>query len=125
MIKFKHSGNFNKVEKFFIRMSGAKYLNILEKYGQAGVAALAAATPTDSGSTADSWTFEIQRGSSSTALRWLNTNTNDGVNIAVILQYGHGTGSGGYVQGRDYINPAIAPIFDKIADEAWKEVTQA
>jgi len=125
MIRFTHRGNFNKLEKFFIRMSKAEYLNILEKYGQEGVVALAEATPLDSGVTADSWKFEIKHGRGTTTLGWLNTSVNDGVNIAVILQYGHGTGSGGYVQGRDYINPGIAPIFDKIAEEAWKEVTRS
>lgn len=125
MLKFTHKGNFNKIEKFFIRMSGAQYLNILEKYGREGVAALSAATPVDSGETASGWTFEIERGSSSTTISWSNTHSNDGVNIAVILQYGHGTGTGGYVQGIDYINPAMARIFDNIAKQAWKEVTMA
>lgn len=125
MIKFKHKGNFNKLEKFLVYISGANYLNILNKYGQQGVAALSAATPTDSGETADSWGFELEHGTNTTIIRWTNTSTNDGVNIAVLLQYGHGTGTGGYVQGRDYINPAMAPIFDRIAKEAWKEVTQA
>lgn len=124
MIRFKHKGNFNKMEKFLIRMSKSEYLNILEKYGQEGVVALAEGTPLDSGVTADSWNFEIKHDRCTTTLGWFNTSVNDGVNIAVLLQFGHGTGSGGYVQGRDYINPAIAPVFDKIAEEAWKEVTR-
>ena len=125
MIRFTHRGNFNKIEKFFIRMSKAKYLTILERYGQEGVDALSAATPSDSGITADSWNFEIKHDRSTTTIGWTNSHEHEGVNIAIILQYGHGTGSGGYVQGRDYINPAIAPIFDKMAEEAWKEVTQS
>jgi hypothetical protein len=124
MIRFKHRGNFNKIQKWLNRMSGAEYLNILEKYGRIGVDALAASTPIDSGETAKSWDFVIERGGSRTTIYWTNTHIQDGVNIALILQYGHGTGTGGYVQGRDYINPAIRPIFDKIAEDLWKEVTR-
>jgi len=122
MIGFKHRGSFNKIEKFFIRMSGARYLDVLDKYGQAGVDALAAATPINSGETAKSWDFIIEREKTKTTITWVNTNAKDGVTIALILQYGHGTGTGGYVQGIDYINPAIKPIFEKIAEEAWGEV---
>ena len=125
MVSFKHRGNFNKMEKFLNKMSRRDYLNVLDKYGQLGVEALAAATPVDTGLTAKSWTYEIERTPTKTTISWLNTNTNNGVNIAVILQYGHGTGTGGYVQGRDYINPAMRPIFDNIAEQAWKEVTSA
>lgn len=125
MISFKHRGNFKKIEKFLNAMKGMSYLNFLDKYGQLGVEALSKATPVDTGKTASSWTYEIERTSEKTTITWLNTNINDGVNIAVILQYGHGTGNGGYVQGRDYINPAIRPIFDGIAERAWKEVTSA
>lgn len=123
MVTFKHRGNFNKLEKFLNRVRGTNYLNLLDKYGKMGVAALSAATPSDSGETANSWTYEIERSSTKTTIYWLNTNENQGVNIAVLLQYGHGTGNGGFVQGRDYINPAMRPIFDKIAEEAWREVT--
>ena len=125
MVSFKHRGNFNKMEKFLNKMSRRDYLNVLDKYGQLGVEALAAATPVDTGLTAKSWAYEIERTPTKTTISWLNTNTNNGVNIAVILQYGHGTGTGGYVQGRDYINPAMRPIFDNIAEQAWKEVTSA
>lgn len=125
MIQFKHRGNFNKIEKFLIRMSRAEYLNILGRYGQAGVNALSSATPKDSGATAESWEYVIEHGRSTTTIGWINTNSNQGVNIAIILQYGHGTGTGGYVQGTDYINPAIAPVFDRMANEVWKEVTRA
>lgn len=125
MISFKHRGNFNRTEKFLNTVKGAGYLNKLAKYGQMGVDALAAATPVDSGLTAASWTYEITSDGKSTTISWINTNVNKYVNIAIILQYGHGTGTGGYVKGRDYINPAMRPIFDQIAQEAWKEVTTA
>jgi hypothetical protein len=97
----------------------------LSSLGQRGVTALAAATPTETGLTANSWGFEVTSKDGSVTLTWFNTNTIDGVNIAIILQYGHGTGTGGWVAGRDYINPAIQPIFDDIANEMWKKVTSA
>ena len=122
-ITFKHRGNFNRLERFLNKLMGQEYLNMLDRYGQIGVNALASATPVDTGLTASSWTYEIERSSSNTIISWHNTNVNKNVNIAVILQYGHGTGTGGYVQGRDYINPSMRPVFDKIAEEAWKEVT--
>lgn len=125
VIKIMHKGNFNNLEKFLNKVQGAGYLNILDRYGQEGVAALSSATPVDSGKTAASWTYEIERDSEHTTISWSNTNANNGVNIALILQYGHGTGTGGYVQGRDFINPAIQPIFDRMAEEAWKEVTKS
>lgn len=125
IINFKHRGNFNKTEKFLNAMMGRSYLNVLDKYGEMGVQALAAATPVRTGKTAASWTYEIERTPESTTISWLNTNENNGVNIAVILQYGHGTGTGGYVRGTDYINPAMKPIFEAIAEEAWKEVVKA
>ena len=102
-----------------------KYLNVLDEFGRDGVQALRNATPVDSGATAEAWDYEIKRTRNYTEIVWTNSNINDGVPIAVILQYGHGTGTGGYVQGRDYINPAIRPIFDKIAEKAWKVVTSA
>lgn len=123
MIKVTHKGNFSKTERFFNRVLKREYLNVLEKYGEMGVAALRSATPVDSGATADAWSFEIGRGKNATTIGFTNSNVNDGVNIAIILRYGHGTGTGGFVQGRDYISPAIQPVFDKIADELWKEVT--
>jgi hypothetical protein len=123
MAIFRHRGNFNHIEKFFNHVRGAAYLNILDKYGQEGVNALSASTPVDSGKTASSWTYEIQHSKSATRISWLNTNVNQNVSVALILQYGHGTGTGGYVTGIDYINPAMKPIFEHIAEEAWKEVT--
>lgn len=123
MIKIKQSGNFNNTERFFKRAQKMDFFRNLEKYAREGVTALASATPVDSGTTAASWDYEIQKGHGKISIYWTNSNINNGVPIAVILQYGHGTNGGGYVQGRDYINPAIRPIFDKIAENAWKEVT--
>lgn len=123
VIKFKHRGNFNNTERFFKRAQKMDFFRNLEKYAQEGVAALSSATPVDSGLTAASWNYEIVKKKGSVSIYWTNSNINAGVPIAVILQYGHGINNGGYVQGRDYINPAIRPIFDKIADNAWKEVT--
>ena len=125
MVTFKHRGNFSKTRRFLNKIQKVDYLNALDQYGQMGVQALAEATPKDSGVTAQSWTYEIERTADRTTISWLNTNENKGVNIAVILQYGHGTGTGGYVQGRDYINPAMRPVFDEIAEKAWKEVTSS
>lgn len=122
MIVFRQTGDFKKTEKFFQKISKSDFLQALEKFGRKGVEALAAATPVDSGKTAESWGYEIRRSNGRISIYWTNSNVNDGVNIAVILQYGHGTRNGGYVQGRDYINPAIRPIFDKIADDAWREI---
>ena len=124
MITFRHKGDFSKLNRYFERVKEAAKIGVLDKYGRAGVAALASATPVKSGKTANSWTYEIERQNGSASIVFHNTNINQGVPIAIILQYGHGTGTGGWVQGRDYINPAIQPIFDKLADDAWKEVTK-
>ena len=124
-VNFEMSGGFTKTERFLNRMKRREYLNVLDKFGRDGVQALRNATPVDSGATAEAWDYEIKRTRNYTEIVWTNSNINDGVPIAVILQYGHGTGTGGYVQGRDYINPAIRPIFDKIAEKAWKVVTSA
>lgn len=125
VISFKHSGNFNNLEKFLKEMSKNDFLQVAQQYGQIGVDALSRATPVDSGTTAASWTYEIVSDAESFDIYWKNTHENKGVNIAIILQYGHGTGTGGYVQGRDYINPAIKPVFDQMAEELWKMVTSA
>ena len=122
MITFSHKGDFSKTKKFLESISHKDYLKGLEKYAKKGVEALRDSTPYDSGKTAASWGYEINDNNGSFSIVWTNDNINDGVNIAVILQYGHGTGTGGYVVGRDYINPAIQPIFDEIAESAWKEV---
>ena len=123
MISFRQKGDFSKVTKYLAKVKDVAKLNNLDKYGREGVAALASATPVDSGLTANSWSYKIERQNGSVSISFYNSNINKGVPIAIILQYGHGTGTGGWIQGRDYINPAIQPIFDKIADAAWKEVT--
>ena len=124
MITFKQTGNFNNTEQFLNRASKLDFQRILQKYATAGVNALASATPVDSGLTADSWGYEIKTSGSSCSILFTNSHVVDGVPIAIIIQYGHGTRNGGYVQGRDYINPAIQPLFDKIAEDAWREVTK-
>lgn len=125
MIKITQKGDFKKTERFLKNVSNDKIFSSLKKYGQIGVQALSDATPVDSGKTASSWDYEIEIGGGSATIYWTNSNINKGVNIAVILQYGHGTRNGGYVVGRDYINPAIKPVFDQIADAVWKEVTSS
>lgn len=125
MISIKHKGHFNKTEKFFVTVKNDNYIKNLDRFGREGVDALSAATPKKTGKTAASWIYTITRENGNIVISWSNTNENNGVNIAVILQYGHGTGTGGFVQGRDYINPAMQPIFDRIAEEAWKEVTSS
>lgn len=124
MITFKQKGDFSKVTRYFERLKELMHFGILDKYGKMGVDALASATPMDSGETAGSWYYEIENKRGSASIIFLNSHVNEGVPIAIILQYGHGTGTGGYVQGRDYINPAIQPMFDMIADDIWKEVTR-
>ena len=124
MISFRQKGDFSKLNRFLERAKEAARVSILDKYGREGVAALASATPKDTGETANSWYYEIKRDKGSATISFNNSNINNGVSIAVILQYGHGTGTGGWVEGRDYINPAIQPIFDRIADDAWEEVTK-
>ena len=124
MITFRQKGDFSKSMRFLERAKNVVRLGELDKYGRAGVAALASATPIDSGETANSWYYEIVRIAGSVTIEFHNSNIQNGVPIAIILQYGHGTGTGGWVQGRDYINPAIQPIFDNIANDAWREVTK-
>lgn len=124
MITIRQKGDFSKFNTFLERIKEVVKLGDLDKYGRAGVEALASATPKDSGLTANSWTYEIVRSNGSVSIQFNNNNINKGVPIAIILQYGHGTRNGGWVEGIDYINPAIQPIFNKIADDAWKEVTK-
>lgn len=124
MIKFRQKGDFSKLTRYFERVKEVVKLGDLDKYGREGVAALESATPFDTGLTASSWRYEIDHGKDSVSISFYNDNIQNGVPIAIILQYGHGTRNGGWVQGRDYINPVIRPLFDKIADEAWKEVTK-
>lgn len=125
MITFRHKGDFSKFTKFLERAKEAVHLGDLDKYGREGVKALASATPVDTGKTANSWYYKIERSGNRIALRFNNSNIQNGVPIAIILQYGHGTGTGGWVEGRDYINPSIQPIFDRLVDDAWREVTKS
>lgn len=124
MITFRQKGDFSNLSCFFERVKEAVKIGDLDKYGRAGVAALSSATPVDTGKTAASWTYKIVRQNGSVSVEFHNTNIQKGVPIAIILQTGHATSTGGWVEGRDYINPAIQPIFDKIAKEAWEEVTK-
>lgn len=125
MISFRHKGDFRDTTSWLQRVRRSNEREILEKFGKAGVEALSAATPVDTGRTASSWYYEIEINSTYSQITFCNSNiVNDWCNIALILQYGHGTGTGGWVEGRDYINPAIQPLFDKFADEAWEEVTR-
>lgn len=123
MIAFKHSGDFSKTISFLNKTKEKDFRKILDRYGKLGVSALASATPNDTGLTAASWDYEIEAVNGSSTITFYNSNIQNGVSIAIILQYGHGTRNGGWVNGRDYINPAIQPVFDKIAADAWKEVT--
>ena len=122
MITFRHKGNFNKLTVFLEKADRTARLKDLDKYGREGVAALASATPVDTGLTASSWYYEIKRQNGVVALNFCNSNVNNGIPIAIILQYGHGTRNGGWVEGRDYINPSIQPLFDELVKKAWKEV---
>ena len=121
MISLASKGDFRKTEKFMKNARTKKLMSILKQYGEEGVAALMVATPLDTGRTASSWRYEIKVENNCIRLVFHNDNIQNGVPIAIILQYGHGTGTGGWVEGRDYINPAIQPVFDKIANSAWKE----
>lgn len=122
MINIRQKGDFKNLSSFLEKTKEKLNLGLLDKYGREGVAALQAATPKDTGKTSESWYYKIERKNGSVSLTFHNSNQNNGVPIAIILQYGHATGNGGYVEGVDYINPALRPIFDKIAEEAWKEV---
>lgn len=123
MIKVTHKGDWSNTERFLNTIFRRHYLNVLEKYGREGVNALQLATPVDTGKTASSWDYRIKYGDGTVEIEWINTNISNGVNIAIILRYGHGTRNGGYVRGRDYITPAMQPIFDRMADDIFKEVT--
>lgn len=122
MIEVKQKGDFKNLTSFLEKAKEKINLGILDKYGRMGVAALQSATPKDSGKTSESWYYKINRENGTISLSFHNSNENQGVPIAIILQYGHATGNGGYVEGIDYINPAIQPIFTQLAEEVWKEV---
>lgn len=125
MISISQSGDFKNISKFLDKMTKRDSSHILEKYGEIGVDLLADATPMDTGETASSWDYEIETTNGRYEIHWTNSNVQDDVNIAMILQYGHGTKNGGYVQGIDYVNPAIAEVFKRMADELWEEVVTA
>ena len=125
IIKVKQRGHFKKSDIFFDKALTAAQCKNIERYAQMGVEALRDATPKDTGLTADSWYYEIDYSDGHLTINWLNTNVSDGYNVALLIQYGHGTRNGGYVAGIDYINPALRPIFDALADDVWKEVVNA
>jgi len=122
MISFKQHGNFKNIERFFKKVPNVNYKPLLESYGRAGVRALSNATPSDTGLTANSWEYSYTITKGHISLSWYNTNIKDGITIVILVQYGHGTGNGGYVQGIDFINPALKPIFDSLAEQACKEI---
>lgn len=124
MITITQTGDWKKTRQYLNRLTKVELTAVLNRYGEMGVTALSNGTPVDSGLTANSWYYTIVQRSGYSSIRWHNSNVVDGRPIAILLQYGHGTGTGGYVQGRDYVMPAIRPVFDKIAAEAWKEVTR-
>jgi len=125
VITFEHKGDFRNTDRFLKRMSKADFASVLKSVGQQGVQALAAATPVDSGLAANSWGYQTKRSRGSFEIIWTNSDIENGFPVAIGLQYGHGTGTGGYVRGRDYINPAMRPIFEQIIADLWTEVTTA
>lgn len=122
VIKIKHKGDFSNTEKFMNRVLKRDYLNILAEYGKRGVNALSANTPAQSGKTADSWDYGIDVENGKVTLYWTNSNENEGVNIAILLIYGHGTQNGSYVQGINFVDPVMQPLFDQMARETWDRV---
>ena len=124
MISFRQKGDFKKNTNFLGKSKEVVHRGILDKYGKAGVAALSSATPVNTGDTASQWYYKIENKKGSAVISFCNGNIQNGVPIAIVLQYGHATKNGGWVEGRDYINPAVQPIFDEIADNAWREVTR-
>lgn len=125
MIEIEAHGSFDKTDKFLKAMSNREHMLALEGFGQRGIDALSSATPVDTRLTADSWRFKLVQGRGKYTLTWFNTNVANGIPVVVLIQYGHGTGTGGWVEGRDFINPAIQPIFDQIANDVWEKVRHA
>lgn len=123
IISFEVRGSFNRLETYLKSLSKLNITAILEAHGQEGVAALIGATPVDSGLAASSWGYEVSTANGRYTIAWTNADIENGFPVAIMLQFGYGTGTGGYVQGVDYINPAIQPIFDRIENEVWKAVT--
>lgn len=124
MVSIRHKGDFAKLTRYLEKVKSAARVSVLDRFGKEGVAALSSATPVDTGLTSKSWYYEIERGTGSATIKFCNSNVQNGVMIAIILQYGHGTRNGGWVEGRDYINPALRPVFDNLAESAWREVTK-
>lgn len=125
MIYRTSSGSFDKTTKALKFMESGKVFDILDRYGRRGVDLLSSATPRETGETAESWLYTVSHKAGKHSISWYNTHVEDGVNIAVIIQYGHGTGTGGYVEGIDYINPALRPLFDQLVNDIWREVKNA
>lgn len=124
MITFRQRGDFRKTESFLKRVSGDDIYSSLERYAKEGVDALSASTPSDTGKTASSWDYEIKKDRNGVSIYWTNSNVMDGIPVVILIQYGHATGTGGYVQGIDFINPTLRPIFEKIAVDVWREVAK-
>lgn len=124
MIKFTQKGDFSKITQYLEKQRSSNRKRLLEKYGALGVKYLSEATPKDTGMTSNSWGYSVNSSKDKMSIEWSNSNVENGVPIAIILQYGHGTGTGGYVQGRDYINPAIQSVFDEMSKELWEEMTR-
>ena len=125
MISFDVSGDFRTTEDLLRKLSKLDVLELMRSFGEEGVAALSSATPTDTGLAAGSWSYDVQVSGGVYSISWTNTDVESDFPVALMLQYGYATGTGGYVQGRDYINPAMRPIFDRIANRVWKAVTSA
>lgn len=123
MFRATSTGSFDKTVSFLNKLKSGKMFDNLNRYGRVGVDALSRATPQDTGLASNSWGYQVSQTTDKVSISWFNTDVEGGVNIAIIIQYGHGTGTGGYVQGRDYINPAMRPVFDKILDDVWRQVT--
>lgn len=124
MLKMEVNGSFKNLEAFLGRMAKGELYAFLEQYGQMGVDALASATPVDTGLTKESWTYKITRSKGRASISWHNTNVQNGIPVVILIQYGHGTGTGGWVEGRDFINPTTQLLFDKIANDVWEKVTR-
>lgn len=125
MISFDVSGDFKTTEDLLKKVQRLNILGVMSSCGEDGVAALSSATPTDTGLTAGSWSYDVHYSNGVYSISWTNTDVENDFPVAIMLQYGYATGTGGYVQGRDYINPAMGPVFDRIADRVWKAVTSA
>lgn len=122
MVSIKHRGSFSKTTKFLTHAKSNTIYQIMRKYGELGVSRLESMTPVDTADTAHSWSYKLKVGERSAKITWSNSNFNDGAQIAILIQYGHTTKNGGWIEGRDYINPALRPVFDQMANEVWKEV---